>query len=535
MKAELLRAPIADVRVSHLGDSVSFDLKYWEKQSGNMFGKDGDENILEPFNEINQYWASLPEETQLQIFLMYKKIRELLDTEYEIEPLQEKLTNIFSVMMDYHRFEDIKHFIDVNIYIYIPNDIDSVFDPKSTNIIGTRERTYIKEDYKSLVILSIALRPLGIVWGEYIMKAEKAVSNIWKELNAFYLLLDTWVLESEPMKRLEVYVEANVSAKADESDNGLAAAIIAGIGTEDYPRWLLALTIMRKVVFADLTANSDKGNIIQSIYGYIQSKLNNSSTSFKLTINNKNLQVDVDGEKDKLSFLESYKSKEDISGGDICLVEHALVHPYELARELEPGIDPVLVREAVESSHDLLQRNITEGQIILAQWVMAPVIPARIMKHLDKSYVILALAITEAVLWSRGFRSLAAIVGSYPLARDNTIMEIQQDPIQVPKDLTDRMDNYYPYARRASNKATKKKARPASIAVSNICKRLSLNDWYLTIPNHWMSELSGVMGTRRYSVQPDLKLRLTELIIDLNERIENELPATARWVPNGLS
>lgn len=532
MHAELLRAPVADVVIHHLGETVRFNLKYWEKQNGNTFGKEDDDITLEPFYEINMYWKSLPEAAQAQLFGYYLNIRRLLDEEFDLEMLHRKLSIIFSDIMKHHSYQDIKSFADSRLNIRIPKDFDDQFDPGSTNVIGTRERTYIKEDYRDLVILSIALRPLGVVFGEYINKAEKAVSNIWKELNAFYLLLDTWISQSEPMKRLEVYVEANVAAKVDDAESGLSAAIIAGIGTDDYPRWLLALTLMRKVVFADISGREDKSNIIQTIYGYIQSKLNNSNTNFKLTIHNKKLQVDADGEKDKLSYMESYKSKEDVAAGDICIVEHALMHPYELALELEPGIPRIIVEEAVESAKDLLQRNISDAQITMTQWILSPALPIRVMNYLEKSYVVMAVAITQAILWNRGFKSLAALVSSYPIIRNSEELQMGFDPYPVPRELTEKMNSYYPYSRRLSNRTTKKKPQPASIAMLNLFRKLTVCDWYLTLPNNWLSEVSN---SRRYTAEPDLKIRLTELIIDLNERISDELPRNAVWRPSATA
>lgn len=535
MKAELIRAPVADVVVSHMGETVRFSISYWEKSTGGTFGKEDDDITLEPFNEINRYWSNLSIDTQTHIFMIYKKMREVLDNEYELERLQSAMTGLFSGLMQFHSYDDIQFFTKLNVLIKMPSDIDAVFDPESTSVIGTPERTYIQSDYKDLIVLSIALRPLGIVWGEYIKHVEKPVSNIWKELNAFYLLQDTWVLDSKPMKRLEVYVEANVRARISDPDFNIAPAIIAGIGTEDYPRWLLGLTLLRKVVFADITGREDRSNIVQSIYGYIQSKLNNTSSSFKLNIQTKTLRTDIDGEDAKLSVLESYRSKEDIPSGDVAIIEHALMHPVELAKEVDYDIDPRLVQEAIDSSHDLLQRMLTSGQIIVAQWVLSTVLPIRIMPHLEKTFVIRALAITEAVLWHRGYKSIAALVSAYPLPNDNDMITLPRDPVPVPRDLTEKMDSYYPFARKTSGRSSKKKPKPGTIALMNVCRKFAEHDWYLTLPGTWLPDVNGVRSNRKYTAQPDLKLRMTELIIDINERIKNELPIIASGDADALS
>lgn len=90
------------------------------------------------------------------------------------------------------------------------------------------------------------------------------------------------------------------------------------------------------------------------------------------------------------------------------------------------------------------------------------------------------------------------------------------------------MESYYPYARRATNKLPRKKPNPGSIAITNLQKRLATSEWYTTIPNSWLSEVPGLTNNRHYSAQPDLKLRLVELVIDINERMKHELPDTLR-------
>lgn len=521
MRAELKHAPIADVHVSHGGETVVFDLSYFENSKGGTFGLEGDELGLDPFSEINVYWSQLKEVDQLAIFNTYREIREVMDSDYEIKSLQEKLFLLLGKLMSYHSFEAMELFMRYNVVFSIPSDIEAVFDLVANNIIGTRERTYIREDYRQLIILSIALRPLGILWGEYINRVERVVGNVWKESNAFNLLIATWVLDSEPLKRLETYVKANVDAMvAEQGSASLTSAIIAGIGSEDYPRWLLALTIMKRVVFADINNREDRSNIIQSIYGFIQNKLNNSAASFKGRVNNKNLETDAGGDGSKLSIFESYKAKIDVPIGEVAVAEFVFENPVLLAQQIEPTLTPETILKAIEAARPLMSQRIMNGQLHLAQWIFSSVIPMRIIPYLEKSYVVTALAITSAVLYQRGFPSLAALASAYPIASEEGILQIGSDPVRIPKETLEKLDDYYPYARRATNKIPRKKPNPAQTAINNIYRRFSKNDWYVTLPEEWLKDVYGIEQNRTYSIQPDLKLRLTELIININERLK---------------
>ena len=204
------------------------------------------------------YWKRLPEEQQAHIFLLYRQIRDAMDTIFNLRSLQERMTDLTTQLANMHSYEALDHFTRFYSPIIVPNDIGEFFDPNNIEIIGTREKTYIKEDYRQLILLSIALRPIGVYWGEYINRVESEVDTTWKELTAYYLILKSWIPESEPLQRLEIYVRANVDDQLHTKGiAGFAPAIIAGIGIEDYPQWLLALILLKRVVFADIRVSND--------------------------------------------------------------------------------------------------------------------------------------------------------------------------------------------------------------------------------------------------------------------------------------
>lgn len=530
MHAELLRAPVADVRITHHGEEVIFDLKYFERKTGQIFGAEDSEVIIEPFEDINRYWAMLSEEKQSEIFRIYRYIKETMLTVFDLRSLQQTMTQLTTELMNYHQYSDIDHFMRFNSFINIPSDISETFEPDNSVIIGTREQTYIKEDYRQLAVLSVALRPLGIFIGEYINNIEGAVDTTWKELTAFYLILKSWIPESEPFKRFEVYINANVDAKIYEVGiSGFAPAIMAGIGIEDYPMWLMSLTILKRVVFADIKAGDEKRSIIQSIYGFIQTKLTNPSSSFKDRINKKDIESDVGGEEGKLSLFESYKAKIITPLGEIALIEHFLENPIKLATDAQPEIDIEVVNDFLMSSEVLLEQRIGHAQINIMQWVLSNVVPIRIVPHLEKHYVVKALAVTGAVLWHRGFKSLAGLTTAYMTARNEMVVRPSSDTTRIPRELTERMESYYPYSRRPTGKAPKKKTNPATQAITNMARRLTRNDWTFTIADKYSDQIVGLRPNKQYSAMSDLRLNLIELVIDLNERTKNELPSTVSF------
>lgn len=528
MFAELLRAPIADVVLHHGEETLRFNLKYFEKSKGATFGTLESEVMLEPFDEINRYWATQPEEKQRAVFEIYRRVREALNATYDAQTLSKQLNQCTIELMALHPLDSVDLFQRFTLNCPIPEDIGTEFDPMNTNVIGTRAMTYIREDYKQLLTLSLAIRPMGVFWGEYINSVEKEVSNDWKEINAYNLLRGSWVYTCPAMERLETYIQANVEAEIEtQGSNILTPALIAGIGSDEYPKWILSLTIMKRVVFADITARGGRNNFIQSIYGYMQSKLKNATNSFKGRINDKDLDSSIEGEEGKLSIFESYKAKIEVVFGDIAAVEYLLDNPVVLARQLEPEIEANLVMEAVHGAQVLLGERISDAQVTLMQWIFSNVFPVRIVPHLEKTYVVQGLAIAAAVLWNRDFKSLAALMTATPIpVEDQFSLYMTDEAVRVPKHLTEKLEEFYPYARRPVARKAKKKPNPGSIALNNMLKMLTSSDWYVNLPENWLSQVKGLTDQRQYRTQSDLRLDLTNLIIDINERTKNELPAT---------
>lgn len=520
MKAVLVRAPVADVIIEHEGEQVKFDFKYFENKKGGKFGAEGDINVVDPFSEINSYWSILAEDKKSIIFSVYKRVRDVLDTEFDLNIIQEKMTYLTTELMQFHEFEMVSGYVKFNIFFRIPDGIEDVFDPNSNNKVGTRERTYIKEDFRDLITMSIALRPMGVFWGEYIKKVEKEVSNVWKELSAFYLLRNTEIINSKPMARLETYINANIDASLEDSgDDGMlttgrASAILAGVSTEDFPIWLLSITVVRRVTFADISGEEGKPNIIEAIYHFLDNKLRNVGSTFKGNVKSKNLTADISDEVDKLSIFEKYGSKFPLPLGEVAVIEYVLDRPYQLAKDVEPSLDDKILQDALTNAQELFNYKLEQCQITIAQWILNTFVPARVVDYLNKAHVIQMLAITQAVLINRGFPSIAKLVTAISAEKETDMFMLGEEEVRVPTDLIEELGRYYPYSRDFN-----KRGKRSNVAITAIDK---LKDDF----NKRLWKPTMIEGSIFDNIDEDFKLNITRMVIDLNERIAHELPAT---------
>ena len=214
----------SEVFLKHNGEELYWSLKFIDRTS---VAKD------QMFNEINAYWNSRPVAEQDEIFNVYKEIRNAFD---QMHADQTILTNILkplvAKLLDLHPMESIQHWVDFKSNIIIPNDISECYFEEE-NPSCTRERTYIRSDYKQLVLLAVILRTMLPIWGEYINQTQKETGTTWKEYYAFQLLSQSHLFNgfytndySQPVERLRMYINGILG-----TEKNIPTVIFGGISS----------------------------------------------------------------------------------------------------------------------------------------------------------------------------------------------------------------------------------------------------------------------------------------------------------------
>ena len=467
------------------------------------------------FDQINKYWEYLPKATQDQIFAIYKRTKEVFDNTWDSDQLTKELYTLIADLYQFHELTDIRHWVNFHSDLALPRDIDlrEVF-VESDETPGTRERTYLKEDYKWLVTLSIALRVVIPIWGEFISRTRKETGTVFKEYYAFKLLSYSSIARSEPMERLRIYVEHSLQA-----DKSKAAAVLGGISSEDFPTWILALVLVRCLSIGDVRGLDPTSSLITFIYKYIRQKVQGHDNSFIGMVKDKSFEGQGQEGENNLSKLENYKIKQDIPAGDLAIIEYYMQNIDVLATKICPDVDLALLSESTETVSALESELIWKPQITLIQWVLKPVVPPRGVLHLNKLLCLRAMAVTQTLLWHRGHFELAGLVSAIIQKSDDELQLAGTDSrARIPKDLAEKLDSLFPYARKLSGKQNLvKRQNPATEAIDSVANLFSEHNWRLTLPQEWVSTITG-SNSRLYSVPHNIKILLAKLAIAVAER-----------------
>lgn len=507
MKLQIVRTEYdgtpSEAILTHKTETLSFNIALFDRTSYS-----GGYDI---FEEINGFWANSQESTQDNIFSIYKKIRELFDTVWEIDKLTLTLYRLVEELFIFHPIEDIHHWVWFYGNVHLPLGLRDAFTD-SYEMPGTRERTYLKEDYRWLVSLSVSLRLMIPIWGEFVSRTKKN-NTVFKEYYAFQLLAQANLIRSEPMERLRIYVDHSLPQEKSKS-----SAIFGGVSSVDFPLWILALVAIRRLSIGDVRGGDGTSSLVTFIYKFIGQKVKGHDKSFNGLIKDKVSEGQaVDGENN-LSKLEGYKIKQEIAAGDIAVISYFLKSQMEIATAICPTIDPKLVYDSLRSVRALENKQIWKPQHIVTQWVLKKVIPPMGLLHVSKHQVLDAMGITQALLWHRGFYEIAALVTAI---NQENIEELSicgcDSRARITKDQLEELDLLYPYTRKPVGKQrVVKHINVAVEAIESVVNMFSEHDWILTLPDYMLEKIED--SGSRYSTPHNAKILLANLTIELAKR-----------------
>ena len=515
MKLILLSDTLESIQPEMIVENKGLKLRW---NVSNFAKKEFTNNGNDVCKHINQFWATLAEETQSNIFAIFADIRRQMDIINDSTLLTKTILPLVKTLYEYHPLEKIEHWIIYNSDIILPSSQNNFFNQKflpdyvvNDQKPGNRIKTYTRPDYIGLVALTLSLRPMIPIWGEFIYRTKGDTGTRFKEFFSFRLLGSSNLIKSYPMEKLNSYVTNNIKNTQNFS------AILNGIGSEDYPLWLLSLVVVRRLCIGNITGINPDINLVTFVFNFINQKLNNTNndTTFGQTVRPKEFPQD-NGESDNSSRAEVYKMKQEISNGDIAIIEHFMKDPYHVAKLLDPEYDKELLDMTLETTKALNNSQLSRHQIILCQWVLSRVINPRGFSYLTKQKVINAIAITEAWLWKRKHYELSCLVSAVVSDNKDDLMIGGLDSrARISRDQMELLNKLFPYSVNRSQRPKAKPPNDAVVSIDIMTDLIGQHDWILTSHPEHTKTVTNSISYNRYSAPHEIKMLLANLVIDL--------------------
>lgn len=484
------------------------------------------------FEQINGYWAQCHPKTQDEIFEIYAKIYDVFQTIWDINVRVAALRPLVADLMDFHPQEDIFMWAWSRANIVVPASIHRTFDKNGT-MAGTLERTYLDEDYRQLVALSISLRVMFPIWRQFTADTRRESGNIFKEYQAYQLLALSEVAQCKAMNRLMVFIRHTIP-----KDRHNDAAILVGISSEDIPNWVLSVTVVTRLCCGDVRginqnpdANTQITTLPAYLYNFILQKLRGIETSVG-NVSPKNSGTYAGDGDSNLSKLEGFKIKQPTSIGNIETISAYLeiqmdrvlsgepLGPRSLTSRLSTSPDfPRMVVEAYQSVQELDAVRLTREQVAIAGWVLKQFIPVRSIPSLQKQDLLKMIAFAVAYLWEKNHFYLAAFASGIAIDTndDNVGMIADRKDAIDKEELVSLMRRYIFTKRTGSRAKTAKSINPVITAIETMTQSLSKYQWRITLPEHWISKAGWNPRSKVIKIPTDIRTRLALVLIDVDD------------------
>lgn len=490
------------VVVSHGGEIISFSVSTFSRTTFEKF---------DIFEQINLYWKTLPEQKQQYIFSLYKRIyNDFTDIVVNNQSLLSVLSTSVGELVDAHDIDDIEKWLIVDYNIPVPINCNTDY-VESIETNTSRDKTYTHKDYTRLISLSVLMRIMIPIWGEYIFLTGKEFGTGYKTFQAFKLIFKSKIMESPAMVKLITYIR--ITASKDNRQ----CSILDGISSEDYDIMMQAMVIVRRLCISDIKNIAPKINPITFIYMYIHTD--------KSYNDNNTIAVKVPGSKEfgsggeeKISSIDMYRIKADTSPGDIALLEASVEDSESVAIKLCSTMDMKFLNKSLDTSSCLVDVIITNPQITLLKWIMHPVISSKGVDFLSKNTIARLIGIMEAVLWYRGYNYLAVLGSSYQLTGDVMSISLVDKISRLNVNLIEDINKQFPFTKlKPSRKSKPVEENHCIKSIESLASDFMSGNWKPTARQELLESLETPVN-KVLPIKSDIKNDLAKLALELGRR-----------------
>lgn len=484
------------------------------------------------YDLVNAYVKYKGEAYEKKLFEAYKTSREeIMNTNYFYGLLKEDTrqlpTEIIDSIVALLDLDDMIRFVKEVLKIQPLNILhDEFLDIMETDGMGTRNQTYVKEDYLKFIGFSIYIKIMLIPVIMYGHVKQQFINQVNKEYLLLHFITKYPIMDSEPMRKVINYIEEVLNKSADELYIVNSFIFSKSIPKDEIPTYMLGLVIFQKVFLyahkadaeTDSTDKAMRGNVISNMYSFIIDALEKQGSTAK-TIKNKELMDDKDGD-DKESILESYRTVSNLSYG---FVEEFLW----ATKDIDTIIEQLPEEQRVHVNREILDRvkvnakrmkteAIQDEHIFILTTIFKSLIDSRAIYYLNIDNIINLISVAFAYLWSIDSKPIALLLMSKKEYTEGDVMTFSAitSKERVPKEYKEELDRFYPFKLPHTDE-------PKNLVMEtiiNLSQDIYQNNWTQLCSPELVKEGLTVSNNLK---DENIKLELVKFVIN-NERLINK-------------
>lgn len=385
------------------------------------------------FNILNNYVQWRGDDYVEELYKAYEIISTLTQSYIMASDVQsDSVRNKFIIQLG-----NIINLLDIDqIYFYIteiepipiPPNLEVNFKTSlETDGLGTRDQTYIVEDYKKLMSLITIFKATYGPLAELIHGNPDYYMEL-KEIQMLDLFKQQEIYKHESFRKLQKYVSAIVDRTFMKEKLTDVKIISTRLNLESIKELYLSKSIFGRMITMNQLDDPDKFDIVKYVYKDVNSKIKNLGGPDEV-IRNKNKPSESGSElEDKESVIESYRISTEIPPGMTEEFNWALRDAETILNQLPASVKDHIDMEDVKIGLQVAERfepgNITNTHIMLFATLFKRIVDARAVDYERIESVRRQIGIGYAILKSYGCHPLAYILVSKRIPTNNAVMDL---------------------------------------------------------------------------------------------------------------
>ncbi len=448
----------------------------------------------------------------------------ILEAEYAVEEtsFHKGLSNppktaIYKIL-DMFDMDDILYFVKDVYRVTPPEILKATFDQQiESDGLGTRIQTYIQQDYYELAALSIPIKAIVGLLGQYAIRKGSSIANIHKEYVLFSIFSEHPIINHPAVVKLRDWAGVLIKLTIQSTDIESITVIEKQIPSSELPNYILAVVLIQKLSIASIVTDDKVRNVITRVYNYIINKLKTKGGASSRIRDKKPLSDTDSSGGDKESVVESYRVVSNITMGTEEELNWYTGDMNRLIRDTGGSVNTALLEDIVAHNQCFRTIPIAREQVVIAGYVFKSILDPRSLDYINIDGIINIISLGFVLLWERGHREMALILNAKPLVSSSEDIDINVSPnIRLEPDLKTNLVKHYPYEKQLNKTKT---VSVAEMAITELTYRVFRIKWLPNIPEQCKVELFGNNPPR--PLTPQFKNHLARMIIDIEER-QNE-------------
>lgn len=500
------------VIIEHGGEQLVYNLGYYSKIRA--------ADINDTFRDINNYWVwreKMGDDETREVFELYKEAYESLNGTINQTYRFREVRDVVKKLMEIHPVSLMEHWVKSYSDIRFPDTLATTLND------GHRvEQTYLEPEYYELTAMSVVLKAMLPIWGEY-LGMRNSITDTFPEKRALGLVEQSVLAESAAYQRLEEFVTATLEHKGIISGT---STLLQGIGTLDMPSWMFSQCVVDRLTQIRLSHKDDEnqektGNVIANLFNYIDTRVKTVEERQGFRVRDKEIDRGGKNEEDNTSTAENHTLRANVSEVTLAIFDYFTEDDKARALHIKPDIDLDLLKRQISMNMTRKSFNPKEFQMRLAGLITRSVVSPRSYGYIDREGTIKLMSIAQVVAHEWGFSTIAELMcATEARRRDPTLGDTKFGRVQAKDYQNSALETLLPNRRtvKASNTGNRTVTKnSATIAIESIMAACSGTYWTPSVVDeiHEGSEMMRVEDSC-YLVPLTFRQVLADFYIKLN-------------------